>query len=125
MLAKDHHVIANVNAVMAALHGVCILLMISGSIYQRELAFSQLCEADNSYTSTTSRGRSSRKAVDGSAINDKTASRFLSVKLNSTDLLEGVGATRGSGRERRQLSCGLGLLVNTLRRYFKPNKHTG
>ncbi|GMF45741.1 unnamed protein product [Phytophthora fragariaefolia] len=90
MAAKDHYVIADVNAVMAALHGVCVLLMIGGSIRLRELAFSPWRLDDGS---TTRRGSS--KKADPINADDKTASRLSSVKLNSLRMYSQVWGRRG------------------------------
>ncbi|EGZ19087.1 hypothetical protein PHYSODRAFT_297756 [Phytophthora sojae] len=40
MPAEDHQVISLVNAAMAAVHGACVLLMVAGSVWRRELVFS-------------------------------------------------------------------------------------
>eukprot|EP00644_Phytophthora_capsici_P014670 jgi/Phyca11/128781/e_gw1.78.75.1 len=40
MSAESHPTIANVNAIMAAMHGVCALLMVGGSLWRIELVFS-------------------------------------------------------------------------------------
>ncbi|KAL3660551.1 hypothetical protein V7S43_014306 [Phytophthora oleae] len=42
MPAEGHPIIAHVNALMAATHGGCALLMVGGSLWRRELAFSPL-----------------------------------------------------------------------------------
>lgn len=39
MPAEAHHTIANVNIAMAGMHGVCVLLMMTGSLRHRKLVF--------------------------------------------------------------------------------------
>ncbi|KAG7383635.1 Centrosomal protein of 41 kDa [Phytophthora pseudosyringae] len=51
MPAENHQVISLVNAVMAAIHSGCVLLMVGGSIWRRELAFSPWRKVkDHAYT---------------------------------------------------------------------------
>ncbi|KAK1928575.1 hypothetical protein P3T76_015939 [Phytophthora citrophthora] len=91
MVAKDHNTIAVVNAAMAALHGGCILLMIIGSMWQRELAFSPWPEQSASYTSTRSRRGSAKPSVR----TDKTTSRLMSAKFNTVRMYSKVWGRQG------------------------------
>jgi hypothetical protein len=49
--AEHHHVIANVNALMAAMHGACIVLMLGGPLRLRQLAISPWLLPNDSKTS--------------------------------------------------------------------------
>jgi hypothetical protein len=71
MLAKDHLVIGNVNAVMAAMHGGCALLMVGGSIWRHELSFSPYAPASSSAASGGSKPK-----LQGPTADDRTRSRI-------------------------------------------------
>ncbi|KAE9313589.1 hypothetical protein PR003_g19461 [Phytophthora rubi] len=94
MVAKDHHVIASVNALMAALHGLCILLMVGGSIWQRELAFLPWRLEDGSYASIASRRGSSKTASEMNA-EDKNGSRLMSAKLHTVRMYSKIWGRQG------------------------------
>ncbi|ETL79967.1 hypothetical protein L917_19493, partial [Phytophthora nicotianae] len=81
--AEHHHFIANTNAVMAALHGLCVFLMVGGSIWMRELAFSPWPQGVETVTSSANKRESLKKAVVNRAGNDKTATRLMSAKFRT------------------------------------------
>ncbi|KAF1783203.1 hypothetical protein PC129_g8648 [Phytophthora cactorum] len=62
MPAENHEVISLVNAVMAAIHGGFVLLMIGGSIWRRELVFSPW-DTDKGQVYKTSKFNSADKAA--------------------------------------------------------------
>lgn len=78
MPAKDHQVISLVNVVMAAIHGVFVLLMIAGSLWRRELVFSPW---------QTSKSQAYKPS-----------------KFDSTDKAAGLKPKRGSARPRSKLT---------------------
>ncbi|GMF65289.1 unnamed protein product [Phytophthora lilii] len=80
MPAEKHHKIAIVNAILAAMHGACLLWMVGASLWQRELAFSPFAHSGSDSFRTSRRG-SSKKAVDPTA-DDRYGSR-LSSRLSS------------------------------------------
>ncbi|KAG4240191.1 hypothetical protein PC116_g11841 [Phytophthora cactorum] len=90
MTAEYHHVIANVNAALAALHGLCILMMVGGSMWLRELAFSPWPQGDDSAISSTSKRGQPKKSVVNNAVNDKTATRLLSAKFRTVRMYSKV-----------------------------------
>ncbi|ETO62454.1 hypothetical protein F444_19636 [Phytophthora nicotianae P1976] len=95
MIAEHHHFIANTNAVMAALHGLCVFLMVGGSIWMRELAFSPWPQRVEAVTSSANKRESLKKAVVNRAGNDKTATRLMSAKFRTVRMYSKVWGRQG------------------------------
>ncbi|ETP31695.1 hypothetical protein F442_19449 [Phytophthora nicotianae P10297] len=95
MIAEHHHFIANTNAVMAALHGLCVFLMVGGSIWMRELAFSPWPQGVETVTSSANKRESLKKAVVNRAGNDKTATRLMSAKFRTVRMYSKVWGRQG------------------------------
>ncbi|ETO62450.1 hypothetical protein F444_19632 [Phytophthora nicotianae P1976] len=95
MTAEHHHFIANTNAVMAALHGLCVFLMVGGSIWMRELAFSPWPQGVETVTSSANKRESLKKAVVNRAGNDKTATRLMSAKFRTVRMYSKVWGRQG------------------------------
>ncbi|OWZ08597.1 hypothetical protein PHMEG_00018832 [Phytophthora megakarya] len=94
MVAKYHHTIANVNAVMAALHGGCILLMICGSTWQRALVFAPLSQENDSIPKL-GRRRSSADAYDMNVLNNKTPPKAWPPKFRTVRMYSKVWGRQG------------------------------
>ncbi|ETP03533.1 hypothetical protein F441_19505 [Phytophthora nicotianae CJ01A1] len=95
MTAEHHHFIANTNGVMAALHGLCVFLMVGGSIWMRELAFSPWPQGVETVTSSANKRESLKKAVVNRAGNDKTATRLMSAKFRTVLMYSKVWGRQG------------------------------
>ncbi|OWZ11186.1 hypothetical protein PHMEG_00015833 [Phytophthora megakarya] len=84
MPAKNHQVISLVNAVMAAVHGGCVLLMVCGSLWRRELVFSPW---GNSTSRTNQTIKVKVKAKGGSTIPKSRLVRAYSMILGRRGLV--------------------------------------
>ncbi|KAG3073925.1 hypothetical protein PC121_g8469 [Phytophthora cactorum] len=86
MLAKDHPTITGVNAVLAAMHGGCALLMIGASLWRRELSFTPI--APNS-------GMDSSTKTIVQSFDDRVSSRLESMKRQTAQVYSKVWGRRG------------------------------
>ncbi|KAG3107190.1 hypothetical protein PI125_g12955 [Phytophthora idaei] len=86
MLAKDHPTITGVNAVLAAMHGGCALLMIGASLWRRELSFTPIAP-DSGMDSST------KTIVQ--AFDDRVSSRLESMKRQTAQVYSKIWGRRG------------------------------
>ncbi|KAG7383636.1 Centrosomal protein of 41 kDa [Phytophthora pseudosyringae] len=93
MLAEDHPVIANANALLAAMHGGGAFLMVAGSLWHRELAFSPLAPDNNQ--SFTIPQATLAGATAGDRISSRVGSRLVSMRRQTVQVYAKLWGRRG------------------------------
>ncbi|KAG1688466.1 hypothetical protein DVH05_003668 [Phytophthora capsici] len=93
MLAESHPTIANVNAIMAAMHGVCALLMVGGSLWRLELVFSPFLSDSNGVFQKSTKTLVQR--LDDDRLSSRVSLRLESLRSQTLQVYTKVWGRRG------------------------------